>query len=310
MTDSRQDQRYVRLARTLHPTSTLVRARALRGGVSAEVTALEVLLPDGQTMKLLVRRHGQVDRASNPDIAATEFALLHALHAAGLPVSSPIYLDTSCEIFPTPYIVVEYVDGAPEVAPSDLTDLTNQLAAQLARIHTISPSTTALPVLPDQQAIFTHLLAAGMHSSDAPDIELAIRTTLHPLWPLPQHNASVLLHGDLWPGNIIWKDNRLAAIIDWEDARIGDPLGDLANTRLELLWAYGVDAMHAFTNRYAAITSINAANLPYWDLCAALRPAAKVSEWANDVVRERHMRQGLALFVSQALKALSVRTPA
>jgi aminoglycoside phosphotransferase (APT) family kinase protein len=34
---------------------------------------------------------------------------------------------------------------------------------------------------------------------------------------------------------VLWRDGRIVAVIDWEDAQVGDPLADLANTRLELL---------------------------------------------------------------------------
>ena len=37
-----------------------------------------------------------------------------------------------------------------------------------------------------------------------------------------------LLHGDFWPENIMWREERIVAILDWEDAAIGDPLADVA----------------------------------------------------------------------------------
>lgn len=39
----------------------------------------------------------------------------------------------------------------------------------------------------------------------------------------------VLIHGDLWPSHILWdrQDHRPTAVIDWEDARLGDPAADL-----------------------------------------------------------------------------------
>jgi len=39
----------------------------------------------------------------------------------------------------------------------------------------------------------------------------------------------VLLHGDLWPNHILWdaRSGRPSGVIDWEDARLGDPAGDL-----------------------------------------------------------------------------------
>ena len=32
-----------------------------------------------------------------------------------------------------------------------------------------------------------------------------------------------LLHGDYWPGNVLWQQGRLAAVLDWEDAALGGP---------------------------------------------------------------------------------------
>jgi aminoglycoside phosphotransferase (APT) family kinase protein len=45
-------------------------------------------------------------------------------------------------------------------------------------------------------------------------------------------------------------------VIDWEDAAIGCPLADLANARLELLWAAGGEAMEEFTRRYTAMEPV------------------------------------------------------
>jgi aminoglycoside phosphotransferase (APT) family kinase protein len=60
----------------------------------------------------------------------------------------------------------------------------------------------------------------------------------------------VLLHGDYWPGNVLWHDGKIVAVIDWEDARLGDPLIDLAMSRLDLVWICGIYAMHMFTEQY------------------------------------------------------------
>ena len=45
-----------------------------------------------------------------------------------------------------------------------------------------------------------------------------------PAWPGP----STWIHGDLHPLNLIWNDDRLAAVIDFGDITAGDPACDLA----------------------------------------------------------------------------------
>ena len=130
-------------------------------------------------------------------------------------------------------------------------------------------------------------------------------------WPFAGMNAPVLLHGDYWPGNLIWRDGRIAAVIAWEDAELGDPLFDLAITRLELLWLLGVEAMETFTLHYQSTTAANTGNLPYWDLCAAIRPANVIATWAEawraqgmPQITEETMRRDHKMFVDQAMEKL------
>ena len=77
-----------------------------------------------------------------------------------------------------------------------------------------------------------------------------LRQLLHRHWPPPVPERTVLLHGDFWAGNLLWRDATIVAVIDWEEAATGDPLTDVATTRLDLLWAFGPGAMTAFTDHY------------------------------------------------------------
>jgi aminoglycoside phosphotransferase (APT) family kinase protein len=140
---------------------------------------------------------------------------------------------------------------------------------------------------------------------------------LESVWPLPQRNTSVLLHGDFWPGNILWRDGTLVAVIDWEDAKLGDPLTDLAISRLDILWIFGVDAMHSFTHHYMSMMAIDYTNLPYWDLCAALRlvrlAGSNLAEWAaffppfgRHDITEQTIRDHYRFFITQAFEKLAV----
>jgi aminoglycoside phosphotransferase (APT) family kinase protein len=207
-----------------------------------------------------------------------------------------------CAIFARPYLVIDYIDGEPVFDPPELTSYVTQMAAELVKIHSVT-DLASLAFLPRQGSGFGARPAAlddEMH-------EGRIRDALEARWPLAQTNADTLLHGDYWPGNILWQDGTLAAVIDWEDARVGDPLADLGNCRLELLWAFGPDAMHDFTAHYQSLTTVAPGNLPYWDLCAALHPCGRLSEWGLDAATEQRMRAQHASFVEQALDALAAR---
>ena len=123
-------------------------------------------------------------------------------------------------------------------------------------------------------------------------------------WPPPRRNPPALLHGDVWPGNLLWRGGRLQAVIDWEDAALGDPLADLANARLELFIAHGEDAMAALTRHYLALSEIDATTLPLWDLWAALRPIAGLPGWGLAPAAEHRLRERHRAFTDKALAAV------
>lgn len=302
MTAFKENNKFEQVVEKIHPQGKLLRMWKLQGGVSAHLTALEIKRLDGQTQKMVVRQYGALDLKHNPHVAADEFKLLQLLRSVGLAVPMLYHLDQSGEIFSMPYIVIEYIEGKPEFALSHVPDLTLQLATYLSKIHAIEDAKVDVSFLPRQEKRCTEMLRERPEHVDESFREGAIRNVLEAAWPFPQLNKSVLLHGDLWPGNALWNDGQLVAVIDWEDAQVGDPLGDIANSRLEILWAFGIEAMRCFTHQYQAMTNIDFSNLPYWDLFAALRPIAKLAAWCIDECIEETMRERHQWFVAQAFE--------
>ena len=209
------------------------------------------------------------------------------------------------QFFSTPYIVIEYIEGETEFAPSNVPNFLLQFATHLNGIHQIDDSKLNVSFLPKLEKRDAEKVRERPTNVDESLDEGRIRKVLEAVWPVPQRNTSVLLHGDFWPGNVLWKDGQLVAIIDWEDAMLGDPLADVANSRLEILWACGGDAMQRFTEQYQSMTTIDFTYLPYWDLYAALRPIAHMAQWGLDDATEKTMRERHRWFVAQAFEKLS-----
>ncbi|CAA9549382.1 MAG: hypothetical protein AVDCRST_MAG73-2739 [uncultured Thermomicrobiales bacterium] len=302
MTEPTDVDRFRRLVDHLAPGAALVRSRRLTGGVSATVTALELARGDAGPTTLVVRQHGDLDRRQNPNVARDEFAVLRIAHARGIPVPEPLLLDETGTLSPHPFLVQGYVDGAPDMALGGGAGRVNQAAAQLAAIHAI-PGGPELAFLPrfasdagERPAVLDDALGEGQ-----------IRDALDAARSPSVANPPALLHGDYWPGNLLWRNGRLAAVIDWEDARVGDPLADVGNARLEFLFAFGTDAMEALTARYRSLTALDWSGLAYWDLRAALRPCGNLSGWGLDAETERRWRDLHAGFVARALGALPDR---
>ncbi|MDR0270654.1 phosphotransferase [Paenibacillus sp.] len=285
----------------IDPGAKLLRAWELKGGVSAQVTALQIEKSDGSLAKLVVRQHGKADRSRNPYIARDEFLLLQALKEAGLPASAPYVVYDSEDSDYTPFIVTNFVEGISNISLTDVPNAMTQLAAVLTDIHHVDREERSLHFLPQQIDLCSAKLEKRPEQMDNSLSEGRIRIVLESVWPLPQMNRDVLLHGDFWPGNIMWKDGCIAAVIDWEDAAQGDPLYDLANSRLEMLWAYGVAAMLQFTYQYQLRNSdLDFTKLSYWDLYAVLKPASSLSDWGLEADTERQMREKHRWFTDQA----------
>ena len=185
MADSKADNTFELVVQKFEPQSKLLRTWELKGGVSAQVTAIEIERPDGYTQKMIVRQHGEVDLKHNPHIAADEFKLLQLLHSVGLAVPEPYYLDQSGEIFPTPYVVIEYIEGETIFGPHDIADFIPQLATQLYRIHEVDCSNLDVSFLPRHAEKVAEKLGERSEKVDEAFEEGRIRDALEGVWPLP-----------------------------------------------------------------------------------------------------------------------------
>lgn len=289
----------------LEPGGHLVGMVELTGGVSANVIRLEVATSGGDRRLVVFRQHRSAEfKHHGRTVAVTEFGVLAALHRAGLAVPEPYLCDDSGAVT-APYLVIEWVEGSTELAPVDLPAALDEMARFLVRLHSLDPSSLPLPGLQPLEdpvaAVVPYLpwteaggRARAMLASGA------IRRVV---------GRSVLLHGDYWPGNVIWHGGRLAAVIDWEDARLGDPLADLATARVELLCRYGDDAMERFTDRYLAghadaIGPLRLDSLALWELYVSAAALASMGDWGLEPAEEAQRRRRTQRFFDRAVQQL------
>jgi len=285
---------YLQIVQRVEPGAALVRRWPLRGGASAHVEALELARGGGDVRTVVVRRHGAAHWKALPsDVTVTEFQLLEALSAAGLAVPTPIFLETRTDILGAAFFVMEYVDGRPDLSASELPNALAQMAEYLHRVHTLRVDV----MLPAREDPIDGALSFLEH---ADPVSVALRT----LRATPHDSVRALVHGDFWPGNVLWKDGKLVAVVDWEDAALGDPVSDLAGCRLELLWKYGADAAEAFTSEYLSRARIDTTRLPLWELYAASAAAASMSQWGLPPEREADMRAKAEAVIAAARTAL------
>ena len=292
--------RFEQLIRRFDPHARLKDHRSLPGGYSADVTVLELEARDGTSRKLIHRLHSAVDLQQNPNVAADEFRVLQLAHAAGLAAPAPVYLDAANPLFPIPSLVLEYAEGHTDLKPGDPAEYVMQMARELARIHRMDISGKDLFFL----LRLEDACAVDMGKHTDTDVTTAderrLLALLTPYWPLPHKNTPVVLHGDYWPGNTLWQDGRLTAVIDWEDTRRGDPLFDVSNARFEILMLFGAEIMEVFTRHYASLNPVDAGCLPWWDVYTAFRVVNKLDLLATVERDESLIRADHYWFVEQA----------
>jgi len=271
--------------------------RQLMGGVSAQVIAMDIQRSDANTETWVLRLHGEADRRWNPNIAQDEYHLHSVLHKLNLPVPRPIHVDSSQQIFPIPYVIVEYIYHDATVPPAPIQPMVNLLA----QIHAITPKQHDLSFLPPiEKLIDIHLKQEINH----PHLQ-AMKDAL----PHLKQNPPSLLHGDYWTGNVLWQDGQIVAVIDWEDMMRGDPLFDLAISRLEILWEFGEGTMQAYTQYYQTrLPQLDYTYLPFWDLLGAWRQRGFAS-WSDDQAIVQQMQKQYDTFVDRAIRECKKFTP-
>ncbi|MDF1814326.1 MAG: phosphotransferase [Verrucomicrobiales bacterium] len=287
---------------TFFPSGRLQSHWDLAGGISTRMVGFAVEFESAKVEKYVLRQPGDWDLKNNPKAAECEFLLLDKLADVGIPVPEVVYLDQEGKDFGRPGLVLRYVDGTVDLKPENPEDRLKQMADQLLLIHQ-----TAF----DCSFVNYQIDLPGNTWFGDDSIYKRGHEILSAHWPELAGVKTQLLHGDFWPGNLLWNDGRLAAVIDWGDACMGDPLMDLAIARLDVLWAFDIDAMERFTESFCSDRSICVEQLAVWDIYAAMRPEGHLDIWAGafpklgrDDVTSEVMEQKRRAFLERAIMLL------
>ena len=135
--------------------------------------------------------------------------------------------------FPRPWSVYRWLDGAPvtEQTVPDLPQLADDLAGFLAALYRIDPAGGPPPgphnfFRGGPLAVYDHetqeALAALKGHIDTVLAAEVWQAALRSTWP----GRPVWFHGDAQPGNLLAKDGRLCAVIDFGTCGVGDPACD------------------------------------------------------------------------------------
>ena len=169
-----------------------------------------------------------------------EYRILSALVGSDVPVPEVFALCTDESVIGTPFYVMAHIDGRiftdprlPGIDSEARHALCQSTVAGLAAIHAVDVEATGLGGLGPPAGYLERQIKRWTRQYEASrtdDIE-----AMHALanWlpaNLPSSPRTTLVHGDYRIGNLVFDraTTRLAGVLDWELATLGDPFADLA----------------------------------------------------------------------------------
>ena len=169
-----------------------------------------------------------------------EYKVQRALAGSAVPVARMLALCEEVGVIGTPFYVMAYVPGRiiatadmPELTSADRAALYRSLIGTLAALHKVDWRAVGLSDFGRPENYAGRQIErwskqyAASRTDDIPEME---KLSAWLLARVPASADASIVHGDYRVGNTIVhpSEPRIAAVLDWELATIGDPLADLA----------------------------------------------------------------------------------
>lgn len=212
-----------------------LRGRVMAGGksnITYEVT-------DGASM-WIVRRPPLGHVLPTAHDMAREFRVMSALYPTRVPVPRMYALCEDREVLGEPFFVMERVAGTPYrwrtelegIGPERTAALSTRIVHGLSDLHDVDPGAVGLSDFGRPGGFLARQVRrweTQLRSSYSRDLAGADRLRSLLEANLPPEGSPSIVHGDYRLDNLLVDgDDRVAAVIDWEMATLGDPLTDVA----------------------------------------------------------------------------------
>jgi aminoglycoside phosphotransferase (APT) family kinase protein len=168
-----------------------------------------------------------------------EYRVITALHDTGVPVPLTYALCTDPGVIGAPFYVMSKVDGTPyrtadqmaELGPVRTRVIAERMVAGLAVLHAVIPAEVGLAEFGRPEGFLARQVRRWKKQLDASRSRpVAGIEELHALLAAdpPDGTPPTIVHGDYRLDNLlVGPDDKVAAVVDWEMATLGDPLTDL-----------------------------------------------------------------------------------
>jgi aminoglycoside phosphotransferase (APT) family kinase protein len=258
--------------------------------------------------KLVLRRPPRGPLAPSTHDVLREARMLRAVRAHGVPVAEVLAICEEEAVVGAPFYVMAFVEGVvlTDAMPAELEGegerIAECLVEELVALHEVDPAAEELAGLGRAEGYLERQLKRfrGLYEANPtrrlPDVE-AVTEWLRA--NRPESGAPTVVHGDYRLGNVMFAAApvRLAAILDWELATIGDPLADLGY--MTAMWSQAGDA----PNPVGDLSALTRANgFPSRDLLAA-----RYAERSGRPIGALPWYQALALWKAAVFLEVSFR---
>lgn len=213
-----------------------LRFERLAGGHSN----LTYLIDDAEGRRVVLRRPPEGELLPTAHDMGREHRLIEALGPTDVPVPAALATCTDPSVTGAPFYVMAHVGGVVLHTATDAeaafdegerASIGRDFVEVLARLHAVDPDAVGLADLSRKEGYIARQLKTWWRQYEAS------RTAEDPLlgrineWlhaGIPEQGPARVVHGDFRLGNTITgPDARIAAVLDWEIATLGDPLADL-----------------------------------------------------------------------------------
>lgn len=212
--------------------------RRFPSGLSSHSYRIDVVV-GGEELSWVMRREPEFGVIPPYDIVS-EARLLQAAHDAGVPVPQVVHVEEDAALLGGRFMLMEFIDGTtyrsqdPDLSsdPDLSATIQTQFVEVLARVHATEQD--VLPTYADSaEAARGHVETCRRRMHETGVLPHPILTDALDMLEevAPAGAPLVLCHGDFRLPNLKWDDGRIVGVLDWELARVGDPMADLAFTQ-------------------------------------------------------------------------------
>ncbi len=256
------------------PGHRLLSVVPARAAFTNSVHVLNTVSPAGGRLRLVVKR---MTDDPDPERATADYYGLRIARKHGIPAPEPLLLDATGEMLGVPGIVTTFVEGVQIASPKDTRSWAKDYAELLLRIHDVSLDADDKSHIYDGKELGLYFLTDDWPERMAGHpLSESVYTAIRELRCQIRKTEPVLLHMDYWPGNVLWRNGTVSAVLDWDAAAYGDPALDVGYFRMNMYLRGLKEAADPFLEYYEAASG-PVQNLGFWELACAARPLPDAS---------------------------------